>query len=46
MNKIIKLYCDQHIINYEEIIIELSDNDTVKFLSELYNDGYIESIDE
>ena len=46
MNKIIKLYCDQHIINYEEIIIELSDNDTVKFLSELYNDGYIEFIDE
>lgn len=39
---IITLFCDQNIINYNDVESKLSDNHSVEFLCQLYNQGYIE----
>lgn len=45
-NSIVMLFCNQHINNYTNLKPHLTDKDTVEFLCELYNKGYLELSNE
>ena len=42
----VKLFCNQHLNSYSYLEPHLSDNNSVDFLCELYNKGYLEFPDE
>ena len=44
--KIIRLFCNQHIINYNDIKPYLEDKSAIEYLFHLYNNGYLEYPDE
>ncbi len=43
---IVKLFCNQHLNNYNHLESHLSEKNTVEFLCKLYNNGYLEFTDE
>ena len=46
IENIIRLFCDQHIINYSDIQPYLEDKNAIEYLCQLYNNGYLEYPDE
>ena len=44
--EIVRIFCNQHIIQYSDLTTELSDECNVEFLCQLYNQGYLENTDE
>lgn len=44
--EIVKLFCNQHLITYQDIKHIIDDKNALEFLCELYNNGYLEFSDE
>jgi len=44
--KQVRIFCNQHLIQYDHIKSELSDKNIVEFLCQLYNKGFLEFSDE
>lgn len=44
--KMVKMFCNQHLNKYKNLASQLTNKNVVKFLCELYNKGYLEFSDE
>lgn len=46
VENIVRLFCNQTLINYSDIHSQLTEENLIEFLCQLYNKGYIEFVDE